>query len=554
MLSLFGILLVSLLSTLAFTPVAMYAARRLGYLDQPGVRKVHITPTPLMGGAAVFIGFSIAFLLGFFAAGLVDNGVLRGYIIGAALIFAVGLIDDAVGITPGSKLIGQVLAAVLFLTFSGAGAIIMNSPLDITIGLLWMVTLMNALNFLDNMDGLCSGISFSAALGFTILGFSISHLLLTIMGIALMGTLIGFMYFNLNPAKIFLGDAGSMFLGYTLAAMGIMFAVSHSSPQDLLVPLLIMSYPLFDISFVTFTRFREGRSVAQPGKDHTSHRLVDLGVRSTRAVWQIFLISCALAILGNILYKGIDATWKLIVVTAVAFILLIFGVHLHRRFTNLFQKISLILLDLIGINITFVLFYILRFHSDIFEVSVNIAMVEYVPAAIWISFYWLFIFGIFGQYEFEWDRIYRFELVKLLKTVLVGSGIFVLLALDFTSTFWSLLFHLTFYALLLFLVVGTLRLLFLFSVGKYYLSYDGKRKTILVGSKDSEEWFRQMLVKKEIWGIDIIGRVNYNTENGGALGTIDNLRDLIREHRAAEVLVLEPIDDKTRLRDMLGCG
>ncbi len=553
MLLLLGMLTLSFFSTLALTPVAIAFARRFGYLDKPSSRKIHIVPTPLFGGSAVLLGFTITFIIGIISAGIAGGGVITGYIIGAVIIFAVGLIDDALDITPGSKFFGQILTAILFLVFSKAGGILKNTPLDFTIALLWMVTLMNALNFLDNMDGLCTGISFAAALGFTVLGFASSEPLLVVMGISLMGALMGFMYFNLNPARIFLGDAGSMFLGYTLGSMGVMFAVNHPLPQDLLAPLLIMSYPLFDISFVTFTRLREGRPMSQGGKDHTSHRLVNLGIRSSKAVWGIFVICLLLALLGNLIYISPDSTWKLIAVVLVAFLLLVFGIHLNRNFANIKEKILLIFADSLGLNVAFLVFYYIRFSSGIFEPPMDIPIKEFITAAIWINFYWFFVFGILGQYEFTWDRYLRVEMIKLIKAVFIGTLIFLLMTLDF-SEFLAYSIHLFFYGLLVIIFIGLLRLFILLAFRYYNSRGLSKRRTIVVGDELSYNDFRERVSDKLKLGMEIIGRVSFYQNDNDVLGPISELSKFVKKYRVSDVIILNAEYKGKSMADVIQLG
>ncbi|MCP4634408.1 MAG: hypothetical protein GY855_15885 [candidate division Zixibacteria bacterium] len=549
-----GILTLSFISAILLTPSAITAARKFNYLDKPSSRKIHIVPTPLLGGVVVLLGFALSFALGYSFTGISDTGVFSGYIVGAILIVLIGLIDDGLGMSPGSKMLGQVLTAILFLTFSRAGGILMNTPLDFTIAILWLITLMNALNFLDNMDGLCSGISFCAALGFAVLGIISNDTFLIIVSISLMGALAGFMFFNLNPAKIFLGDGGSMFLGYTLGVMGVAFAIKHPNPQDLLTPLLIMSYPLFDISFVTFTRLREGRSLSQGGKDHTSHRLVNLGIRSSKAVWGIFIICLMLALLGNLLISAIDSTWKLITVTIVAFLLLVFGVHLNRNFTNVKEKILLLAVDSLGINITFVIFYIFKNSTGLFTTPIDIPLEEFVPAAIWINFYWLFIFSILGQYEFVWDRFLHVEYIKLIKSVLIGLLIFVFLSLDFTSSIWTIILHLLTYGAIMILIIGILRGLILMFFRYYYNHNYSKIRCIIIGSEKTFEWFDNLIKDNQKWVIDVVARldIEYAKENNGI--SVENLSSIIQRKRASEVIILEPGEGTNSIHEIIRLG
>ncbi|MBD3168988.1 MAG: hypothetical protein GF307_05860 [candidate division Zixibacteria bacterium] len=551
---LIAILFLSFISALSLTPVAIRTAHRTSFLDKPSSRKIHVVPTPLLGGMAVFLGFAVAFALGYVVSSIELDGVFTGFTAGAIMITIIGLIDDGLGMTPGSKLFGQILTAILFLTFSRAGGILMNTPLDFTIAGMWMITLMNALNFLDNMDGLCSGISFCAALGFAVLGMLSNETFLVITGVALMGALTGFMYFNFNPAKIFLGDAGSMFLGYSLASMGIVFAISHPNPQDLLTPLLIMSYPLFDISFVTFTRFREGRSLSQGGKDHTSHRLVNLGIRSSKAVWGIFAICFLLAILGNILYLSSDSTWKLITVVVVAFLLLVFGVHLSRNFANVREKLVLLFADTLGLNLAFLAFYFIKYSSGIFQVTTPLQLMDFIPGLVWITFYWLFLFGILGQYDFTWDRFFRVELIKLTKSVLLGIAVFIVLSLDFSSSNIDWLLYLSIYAILIITCVGFSRGIILKLIAMRYTGGKLKRRTFIIGTSKTEEWFKRVLSDKPNLAVEIVGRIGINEEDKDALGNIADLSRLIKKYRVTDIVILESGEESDFIHEIVRLG
>ncbi|GAI43460.1 unnamed protein product, partial [marine sediment metagenome] len=183
--------------------------------------KIHSKPTPLFGGLAVFIGFSIALIL---ALGLFDlpfSSDMVGILVGGALVVSLGLLDDKRGLSPSHKLLGQIIAALLFLALSQKARILTGSNWDVLILILWIVGLMNAVNYLDAMDGLCGGISFISASAFLAIAIFSHQVTSALIALALMGGLLGFLRYNWSPAKIFLGDAGSMFNGFILACLGI---------------------------------------------------------------------------------------------------------------------------------------------------------------------------------------------------------------------------------------------------------------------------------------------------------------------------------------------
>jgi UDP-GlcNAc:undecaprenyl-phosphate GlcNAc-1-phosphate transferase len=236
------------------------------------------------------------------------------------LIFTMGVIDDRVQLSWFSKLLGQIVAAVLLLaSLSGEGAFLL-SPIGLVLALLWVVGLTNAINFLDNMDGICAGIAACVALAFVGLAVLNGQIETAVLAASVGGAALGFLRFNFPPARIFLGDGGSLFLGYALAALGILSTRQTELSLSLLVPVAVLAYPIFDITFVSITRYARGQSLTQGGKDHTSHRLARIQ-RSDRLT--------AVAIYGICVLLGAVALFLQELSfppgTAVAFVALVFG-------------------------------------------------------------------------------------------------------------------------------------------------------------------------------------------------------------------------------------
>ncbi len=282
----------------SLTPLVRQIAYRWDFLDLPDIRKIHERPTPLLGGLAILAGFLAAFLIGAKLHELKFTFPLLGFLSGAVWIFLLGLLDDKISIGPYAKLGGQLVACV-FLFFSGnTNGLITSAPLDLFFSFVWVVGLMNAVNFLDNMDGLATGITFVASMAFFTLFVLHGQVMPAMIAIGLAGSSLAFLLFNFHPASIFLGDAGSLLFGYVLATLGIMSTWHQDSYLYLLVPVLILGYPIFDVSFVVFTRIARGSSIAQPGKDHSTHRLGTLltNVRGTAAV--VYAICLLLALVG----------------------------------------------------------------------------------------------------------------------------------------------------------------------------------------------------------------------------------------------------------------
>jgi UDP-GlcNAc:undecaprenyl-phosphate GlcNAc-1-phosphate transferase len=253
-------------------------ARQVGFVAKPRAERWHSRPTALAGGVGIYVAFVVPTLL----MGL-DQWPL---LLGATAMFALGFADDIVHLKPYLKLIGQLVIAAATvlggLTLPWTRFTICNQAITV----FWIVGITNALNLLDNMDGLAGGVAFLAA-AFQACFFFIQHQESQAMASAsLAGALVGFLLFNWNPASIFMGDSGSLLLGYTLAtlAMHQSYGRSRGLLATIAAPTMVMLVPIFDTTFVTLTRILRGRPVSQGGRDHTSHRLVTLGLSERKAV------------------------------------------------------------------------------------------------------------------------------------------------------------------------------------------------------------------------------------------------------------------------------
>ena len=291
------------------TPVARYVALRLGIMDQPAARKLHSNPVPLMGGAAIYVAFILALV--FFGDRRFVNEVV-GIFIGASLVSLMGAVDDRQGLGSYVKLAGQVLAAGI-LIFSGVQIQLFGGWLDIAATLLWVVGITNALNLLDNMDGLAGGVAMIAAVYLTLLAAISDQYLVGVLAAALAGAAAGFLIYNWNPAYIFMGDTGSLFLGFLLAAAAIKLRFpANTNTVTWMIPVLVMGLPIFDTTLVFLSRLRQGKNpLTAAGKDHVSHRLARLTGSRREAVLICYLIAGATGLSSIYLTEasGIEATF-----------------------------------------------------------------------------------------------------------------------------------------------------------------------------------------------------------------------------------------------------
>lgn len=320
------IILVGFLSALLLTPISRRVARQLGVMDQPSGRKVHTTATPLMGGLAIYGSMGIALLL--FSPWDYQRELLA-IGAGATVMALVGLVDDRYGMGFRLKLIMQIVAA-LAVMLTGVTITLTGYPLlDGALTIVWIVALTNAVNFLDNMDGLAAGLTGVAAGFFFLLAIREGQGLVATLAAAICGSSIGFLIFNFNPATIFMGDMGSQVLGFMLAVLAIKLRFDQAfSVSTWAVPLLVLGLPIFDISLVIFTRLREGRSPAEAGKDHTSHRLMQMGFGARNAV--LILYGMCIFLGGSALVVNrVEPQFALLIVAAVLIIAVIVFIGLE---------------------------------------------------------------------------------------------------------------------------------------------------------------------------------------------------------------------------------
>ena len=281
----------ALIIAIGGTPLVRYAAMQLGILDQPSARKVHHAPVPLMGGAAIYIAFIAA--LAIWGERSYVNEVV-GIFVGATLVSLVGALDDSRGVGSYLKLAFQIAAACI-LILSGVQVRLFDGFMDIVLTLLWVVGITNAFNLLDNMDGLSAGVATVASAFFTLLAAMSGQYLVGTLAAALGGACVGFLVYNWNPARVFMGDTGSLFLGFLLAAVGIKLRFpANSASITWMIPVLILALPIFDTSLVFISRLRRGKNpLTTAGKDHLSHRLARISGSQREAVLLCYLVTGA---------------------------------------------------------------------------------------------------------------------------------------------------------------------------------------------------------------------------------------------------------------------
>jgi UDP-GlcNAc:undecaprenyl-phosphate GlcNAc-1-phosphate transferase len=289
--------LIALVASLTLTVPVRSLALRVGMVDLPGPRKVHLQPIPMLGGLAMYAAVVLAILFAFHGPA---REQIVGILAGATLVAAVGIMDDRGMLHHQIKLfLGMPLAAgILLLTGVHAQVFSMfvggrvGGLLDAVMTIVWVVGITASFSILDHMDGLCAGIAAMASIFFAMIAYLNGQTLVTVLAAAVLGAATGFLRWNFKPAKIFMGDGGAMFLGYLMATLGLKLRVEHASHlAGWLAPLLILGVTIFDTTLVTISRSRRGFvPFTTPGKDHAAHRLANLGLGQRGAVLMLYML------------------------------------------------------------------------------------------------------------------------------------------------------------------------------------------------------------------------------------------------------------------------
>ena len=431
--------LVAFAASLALTPACRLVAARLGYVARPKEDRWHKKPTPLFGGVAIVVS-TIAV-----AAAIVPGERVWPLLVCAGLIAAFGFVDDVLSLKPSTKLLAQIIVASGLLFFGYRLHWVESLVADAMLTLFWIVGITNAFNLLDNMDGLCAGVAMIA--GASLLAISVPQGIgpADFYASALLGATAGFLVYNVNPASIFMGDAGSLFLGLSLAALTLTTGPDEAGRGGLLpvvaAPVLLLLIPIFDTTLVTALRLLSHRRPSQGGRDHTSHRLVAIGLSERRAV----MVLWTLAALGGCvsLLLATHRAWGLIMAMLFVLAMIIFAVYLaHIRvydeadlavlkgetFTPVVanfmykRRVAEVLLDLCLIPLAYYTAYRLRFEGSLFGSNYHFFLTS-LPLVIAAQLFALFVVG---GYRGTWRFFGMMDAVIFAKGVVLGTAASVL--------------------------------------------------------------------------------------------------------------------------------
>ncbi len=429
---------IAFVAVVVLTPLVIRMARMFGWVAQPTADRWHATPTALMGGIAIYAGATAALFATSpaFAAAPIW--------IGATIMFVTGLVDDVWHIRPAAKLAMQVLATSLLLYSGYAFGHDWSLWLALPLTLVWVVGITNAINLLDNMDGLSAGVAGIAAGIMVVFAAMTESSLAVRIGTPVVGAAFGFLVYNFKPAKIFMGDCGSLFLGYIVAALGLIIqkeAVSAGPVAVALVPLAVLAVPIFDTTLVTLVRKLSGRSISQGGRDHSSHRLVFLGLSERHAVLMLYTLSLFSGVAAlTALYVGERLFFALTAFVAVA--LTVLGIQLaranvyedakgdgapprefrplhalHDLMGHHWKALFGIMADALLIGAAFVVSHSLRFDGGV-PVEHGTQMVQVLPLIVALK---IGVFYALGLYRGIWRYAGTPEIIRTISATVLAS-------------------------------------------------------------------------------------------------------------------------------------
>jgi UDP-GlcNAc:undecaprenyl-phosphate GlcNAc-1-phosphate transferase len=403
--------LLSFSLAILITPIVKRIAILRGCIAKPREDRWNKNPTALFGGIAIFISFIIPYAI-FVKFSIGSIGIM----LAGCLIFGVGIFDDIARLKPYTKLLSQIVVAALLVNFGIKMDIIPYPLISIPITILWVVAIMNSFNLLDNMDGLSAGIGAIVGIILFIFSFLNGNFEVGLPALILAGSLLGFLRYNFNPAQIFMGDSGSMFIGFMLGAITLQGSWKESAHlvMVLLIPILILAVPIFDTMFVALMRSINSRKVFQGGKDHISHRMVVLGLSEKKTVIALYFISIVFGAI-SIFSMFVNPVVTIILIILVAIGLIYFGVFLgkvkvydEKELNNVKKKngsvilnnillhkrrILEVIIDFILICVAYISANLLRYEG-VLPIDSQDVIVKSLPLILIIKFIVFFRFGL----------------------------------------------------------------------------------------------------------------------------------------------------------------
>lgn len=559
---------------LVLTPIIRAIARNIGMVAKPKTDRWHKKPTAMMGGVAIWLSVVISYLI------FIPPTVYGWVVIGAStFLFLVGLADDLIHTKPYQKLIGQVMGSAFIIYYGLALPWTSSHSLNMALTIFWLIGITNAVNLLDNMDGLAAGIAIIASSFLALSFLSTNQISEALMLLVFAGALLGFLVYNSNPASIFMGDSGSMFIGFFLASTALV-NVSGGRSRSLLpvlaVPILVLFIPIFDTTFVTILRKFSGRAASRGGRDHTSHRLVALGMSERHAVLMLYGFA-ALSGLLALLVQQVKLDVSLAAIAAFTVILTLLGVYLagvkvydeseealaaRNKSVYAFivdlsykRRIFEVLLDVILILLAYWCAYAVKVGT----ISGSDAWILFLRTLPVLVFVKMASFLVMGVYRGMWRYTGVDDLIVFVKAVVLSSVLSVLAVL-FAFRFEG-------FSRAIFIIDGILMFLFLagsrltFRLFRQVIPVAGSadgRRVLIYGAGDAGELLLRELLNNRSLKYSPVGFADDDPAKRGKLihgfkvyGGNGDLDAICRQHSVNEVLISSLKMTEERLQEIL---
>lgn len=573
---------IALVLSLLLVPVIRRFSLQRGYVARPREDRWHRESTPVLGGVAIFLAFLVSVAAGFLLSG---GGVeIRwGLLAVSGFVFALGLYDDIKQLTPQAKLIGQILAVttVVLLGYTTyffspkiENEVIAQIP-NIILTYIWIIGITNAINLLDNMDGLAGGISLIAAIFLSFFFWRVDNLSLLLIATALAGSLLGFLIFNFPPASIFMGDSGSLFLGFSLALLAIARQPQASNVFAVMgVPIVLFLLPILDTALVTFTRILRGQSPTQGGRDHTSHRLIAFGLTERQALIVLYTIALISGITAAVL-ESLNYWFSLVIVPVLILSLAILAAYLGRlkvvvstssserdRAITRFmvdltyrRRLLEVALDFFLIGIAYYLAFLTRYGLSMSQddLALFLRTLPIAFAGTYISFV------VLGVYRGLWRYIGVDDLVRYVKSILGAVVLIALPVLLLPSHEGYSPVLLVLYAVYLFLALVTSRGSFMVLDQLYAQQVRTREERVLIcGAGDAGEMALRWILMNPELGYRPVGFLDDDIFKAGrqihgveVLGDLNQLAQLLEEKQIDGVIITPDAADGGGLIDQV---
>jgi len=564
---------VSFALALLLTPLVRMLARRWGFVAKPKTDRWHKNSTAMMGGVAIWLAVAGTYLF------LVPHSPQRWVVVGAAcFLFLVGLVDDWLHIKPYQKLIGQVIGAAIVVNYGLALPWTRSLPVNMVITIFWLIGITNAINLLDNMDGLATGVAAIASCFLTVNFVSVNQPAEAVMMAVFTAALLGFLVYNSHPASIFMGDSGSMFIGFFLASAALVNVSggrSRSLASVLAVPILVLFIPIFDTTFVTILRKLSGRAASQGGRDHTSHRLVALGMSERRAVLMLYGLAALSGVLATTV-RQMKFDVSLALIAGFTLVLTLLGVYLAgvkgydeeeqlraARDKPLFaflvdlsykRRIFEVLLDMFLIVLAYWSAYAIKFEPFSDSPAWKLFL-RTLPVLVVVR---LAAFLFFGVYRGMWRYTGMDDLVVFAKAVAGGSLISMLIILfKFRFQGFSRAVFVIDALVMLMLLAGS-RVAFRFFRRVLPATSSGKgRRVLIYGAGDAGELLLRELLNNRELSYAPVGFMDDDPKKRGkvihglrVLGGNGLLGKIVSEHQIEQLLISTPRISEERLAEI----